>query len=290
MTRRSRLALILLPCVVAAGIVTAAAAGDGGPSPGIMVGWDGVRAPSDPVRYVALTGNGSTVLGAIRVRDGRVVRYATLRGAFGVPLVAFDGTAGGLSHDRRTLVLSSYTPRGLAKPVTHFAVVRAKTLRAKQRIDLPGVWAFDAVSPDGATIYAVQYLSAAKPDSYQVRAIDALTGRVLPGAIVDPLERDDEMRGSPLSRTTGPDGRWAYTLYGKPNGTGFIHALDTVRRQAVCIDLPWRGIGNALWQVRMAVDADGTTLTLRQPGLGRLAVVGLAKPFALRAFRAPVAP
>jgi MYXO-CTERM domain-containing protein len=33
------------------------------------------------------------------------------------------------------------------------------------------------------------------------------------------------------------DGRWAYTLYANPEGEPFIHALDTERRTAACIDL-----------------------------------------------------
>lgn len=288
MRRRTRLALVALPALLAVGVAAAAAAAGGGPSPGIVHGWDGVRAPGEAVRYVTIAGHGTTAVGAVRVRDGRVVRFATLRGQLGIPLVAFDGTAGGLSHDRRTLVLASYAPQLTAGTTTRFAVVRTPVLRVKAQFALPGLWAFDAVSPDGSTIYAVNYLSADTPDRYEVRAIDAASGRLLPGPIVDKSNPAEEMRGMPLSRATGTDGRWAYTLYGKPDGTGFIHALDTVQRSAVCIDLPWRGVQEALWAVRMQVD--GGTLTLTQPGRGRLAVVGLQKPFPLRAFKAPVTP
>jgi hypothetical protein len=34
------------------------------------------------------------------------------------------------------------------------------------------------------------------------------------------------------------DGRWAYTLYARTSKEPFVHALDTVRRRAYCIDLP----------------------------------------------------
>ena len=34
-----------------------------------------------------------------------------------------------------------------------------------------------------------------------------------------------------------PDGRWAYTLYDGNGKTPFIHALDTSRSTARCIDL-----------------------------------------------------
>jgi hypothetical protein len=273
--------------MLAAAVAASAAGAAGGPTPGIAYGWDGVRADT-ALRYVTLPGMGSTAVSAIRTRDGRVLRYGTLAGELGIPLVAFDGTAGGLSHDGATLVLASWTPQFTPDTKTTFAVLGTRSLREKQRFELPGLWAFDALSPDGSTIFAVRYLSPSAPDRYEVRAIDARTGTVAAGAIVDKREPDEEMRGQPLSRTTDVAGRWAYTLYGKPDGTGFVHALDTVKRAAACIDLPWHGVQDALWGVRMSVDRGGTTLTLHQQGRGRLAVVDL-KGLAVRAFKAPVA-
>jgi hypothetical protein len=69
-----------------------------------------------------------------------------------------------------------------------------------------------------------------------VRAYDLGALRMLPGRIVDPSEPDEDMSGFPMTRAMGLDGRWAYTLY---DGTEhpFIHALDTERREAVCIDM-----------------------------------------------------
>ncbi len=165
--------------------------------------------------------------------------------------------------------------------------MRTRSLRVERRIDLPGVWSFDAVSPDGSTILAIRYLSPTEPDRYEVRAIDAATGRVLTGTIVDKREPDEEMRGQPVSRAADATGRWAFTLYAKPNGAGFIHALDTVRGAAVCIDLPWKGVSEALWAVRLSVD--GKTLGVRQPGVGLLALVDLTT-FVPRVLRSPVAP
>ena len=46
------------------------------------------------------------------------------------------------------------------------------------------------------------------------------------------------MRGEPGTRATSADGRWAYTLYARQKHAPFVHALDTARRQAYCIDLP----------------------------------------------------
>jgi hypothetical protein len=54
--------------------------------------------------------------------------------------------------------------------------------------------------------------------------------------VVDPNKPDEDMSGMPLSRVSNAEGRWAYTLYSGRKHP-FVHALDTERRTAVCIDL-----------------------------------------------------
>jgi hypothetical protein len=80
------------------------------------------------------------------------------------------------------------------------------------------------------------------------------------------------MRGSPITRTTSRDGRWAYTLYDGAGGTPFVHALDTSRRQARCIDLPMLVGATNLWQLRIGRSADGTALRVGAGG-STLAVI-----------------
>ena len=71
------------------------------------------------------------------------------------------------------------------------------------------------------------------------RAYDLRSRRLLREPVVDPSEPDEPLRGWPVTRTTGPGGRWEYTLYlGGPEP--FVHALDTVRGSSICIDLPRR--------------------------------------------------
>src|SRR5581483_2733636 len=91
--RRFALALALALLVLPAGT----AAGDG-PSY-VLFGWTGVTAPGLPYRYVTLPGSSETVLAAIRRSSGRVWSWRSLHGRWGVPMVATDGTAGGLSRD-----------------------------------------------------------------------------------------------------------------------------------------------------------------------------------------------
>jgi hypothetical protein len=105
-----------------------------------------------------------------------------------------------------------------------------------------------------------------------VRAYDLERQRLLPGAIVDRTEPNDVMRGYPVRRVTSPGGVWVYTLYGGGR-MPFVHALDTVHRQAVCLDLPWKGSQNSLWSMRMRLSGDGRKLVLT--GKKRTMEVGL---------------
>ena len=72
--------------------------------------------------------------------------------------------------------------------------------------------------------------------AYAVRAYDMRARRLFQEPVVDPSEPDEDMSGVPLSRVSDAEGRWAYTLY-SGHEHPFVHALDTERRTAVCIDL-----------------------------------------------------
>ncbi|HEX5763486.1 MAG TPA: hypothetical protein VFY04_10275 [Solirubrobacterales bacterium] len=255
MTKRELLVATLLALVaLAAAADTAAAKGVGSiPAPG------GVVVPGGEHRYVAISPgppDALTMVAQVERHDGRLTRWWHLRGSFFVPAVAFDGTAGGLSADGGTLVLPRLT-RQFPPRTSSFAVLdterlqrRREWFRARRRapspavthISLRGDFSFDALSPDGSILYLIQrfpenngpeYLT-----DYAVRAYDVDDRRLLPKPIVDPDEPQEEMAGLPLSRASSPDGRWAYTLYDGSDDEPFIHALDTVDRTAVCIDLP----------------------------------------------------
>lgn len=274
------IAFVLVPLALSAGT---AAAGKGGPSPGVMLGWDGTVDASNAVRYVALPAAEKTAVAAVRTSDGRVLRYATIVGAFGIPLVAFDGTTEGISRDGERLVLAD---AGAQRGLTRFVVLQTRSLRLEKTVKLPGLWSYDALSPDGRMLYAIQYLGTGPNPRYNVRAVSLVTGKPVGGPIVDQREPDEEMNGAPYARARSRDGAWAYTLYAKPNGTGFVHALDTARRRAFCVDLPWRTSFQRLAAVRLSVADGGRSLVLGRRDGSRLAVVdtstfkvrGLAKP------------
>lgn len=269
----------LVPFALASSI----AAAGGGPSPGVMTGWDGTLDAARSVRYVAMPVARATIVAAVRTSDGRMLGYATIKGGFGVPVVAFDGTTEGISRDGRTLVLADI---GANRQETRFAVLRTAPLRLRKTVALQGLWAFDALSRDARTLYAIQYFGTGPNPRYAVRAVNLATGKLLGGAIVDKRNPDEEMNGSPWARSRSAGGAWAYTLYAKPNGTAFVHALDTARRRAFCVDLPWRSSTQALSAVRLSLADGGRSLLLSKAGLGRLALVD-TRTFEVKALAKP---
>jgi len=277
------LRLIASALVVLALVTGTALAAKGGPAPGVTVGWDGTVDSTGAVRYVALPAAKTTTIAAVRTSDGRVLRYGTIRGGFGIPLVAFDGTAEGVSRDGTTLVVADAAAR---TEETRFAVLRTSTLRLAKAIRLPGRWAYDALSPDGRTLYATQYLGTGADPRYLVRSVSLVSGKAFGAPLVDGREPDEEMNGSPWARVRSANGAWAYTLYAKPNGTGFVHALDTSRRRAFCVDLPWRTSAQRLAAVRLSLAEGGRALELAKPGGSRLAVVDTTT-FRVTAFAKP---
>jgi hypothetical protein len=251
--------LVLVSALALASAVTAVAAkGDGSPyTPGLVQGADGVLSPDHRIRFVTLATPKSTVVAAIRVRTGRVVRSNVLRGFYGVPIVAWDNSTGGVSGDGRTLVLGSYGPLPGDPGVTRFAVLDTKTLRKSRLLVLRGSWAYDAVSPDGSTMFLIEYLAAGQNPHYRVRSLAVGTGRLDPEAVVDRREDEVLMRGQPVTRVASPDGRWAYTLYARPKHGPFVHALDTVRGEAYCVDLPARLRQLEQMALRLRLRGDG---------------------------------
>jgi hypothetical protein len=236
-------------------------------TPVIGVDAEPVSAPGSDVSYVTRRAGRNTKLVATAPGGPAAVRSLQLTGRLAVPVVAYDGSADGLSEDGRTLVLID--PRNsLRRRSTRLAVVDPRRMRLRRVLRLRGNFSFDAISPDGRTMYLIQYLLPADLTSYAVRAYDMRAHRLLPDRIVDPSEPDEDMSGLPMTRARGMGGRWAYTLY-DGNEHPFIHALDTVRRSAVCIDMDMlAGRRNGLGDLKLV------------PSGGRLEVVDGAEVLA----------
>ena len=257
---------VLIGLTLAASLVAVAAArADGLPVLGVDVGSEGVAAPAGDVRYVTLPARGSTVVARVATDGGRVEASRTVRGTLTIPAVAYDGSAGGLAADGRTLVLIE--PRETyPRAHTPLAILDTRTLKPTKRVDLRGDFSYDAISPRGASLYLVRYLSARDPSRYEVRTYDLRSGRLLAEPVVDPHEAGEAMRGAPMTRATSRDGRWAYTLYDGAGEEPFVHALDTSRRTARCIDLAMLAGRGDLYRLRFALDRGGRTLTVHRAG------------------------
>ncbi len=248
---------LLASVLLAAATSVAAAAADGGGLLSVSQGWDGVVSPSGTVRYVALPAGKQTIVEKILVKSGRVLAWRNVQdGGYGFPYVTQDGATGGVSRDGKQLVLST-SPGGA---VSRFRVLNAKTLKPLQAIVLRGVFGYDALSPDGSTLYLIQHTSSRNLARYRVRAYDVAARRLLPQAIADKRESVGSMTGYPMSRVTTADGAWVYTLYSRAQGPSFIHALDTIHRTAVCLDLRL----SAGQDVRLSLGPDERQILLLQ--------------------------
>jgi hypothetical protein len=224
--------VILICCCGAALALPASAGAAGGPVSAIE-GGTGVGVPGRPDRYVATRVHGGTLVE--RRRHDAIFHSRRIAGRYGVPGAAYDGSTTGLSADGRTLVLAAI-PRRFPPRRSDMLVLDARRLRIEHRVTLRGSFTVDAVSPDGGRLYLIHYRHG-DPLHYEVLAYDVARGQLLRKPIVDPREPDEKMLGIPITRTMSPDGRWAYTLYQRPQDAPFIHALDTRAGTAACIDL-----------------------------------------------------
>jgi hypothetical protein len=239
-------------CAVCAPPPAASAAGP--PLPSSQSGNAGVVAPGGTERIRSQRAGAETVVIAVRRSDGGVLRSRRILGRWSIPAVTLNNGTTGLSADGSTLVLAHPT-RQYPPASTQLAVLDARQLLVRRRIELPGFFTVDAISPDGHWLYLIQYTGDNVLD-YRVRALDTRTGGLAARDVVDPRNPDEQMGGLPMTRVMSRDGRWAYTLYGGGEET-FIHALDTVGRSAACIDLDMLTPDRDLTNVRLSLSPDG---------------------------------
>jgi hypothetical protein len=245
---------LLVGLVAALALAPSALAG--GPNPAGYQGGVGAVLPGGDVRYVTLDAMGQTSLAVVNRKDGIVLKTLPLSGSWGIPRIGTDAVNSSLSRDGRTLVLAEVEVR---RP-SSFMVVDTKPLRVRARVQLQGTFAYDAISPNGKTLYLIQYKG--ENGAYVVRAYDLARGALLPGRIADRTQKSWLMAGFASARTSSSDGRWVYTLYVNPGGYPFVHALDTVSGVARCTGIPWTGDDNVPWTMRLALRDDGKRLAV----------------------------
>jgi len=222
----------------------------------------GVTAPDGKTRYVAVVARNGTVIERIRVANGAVVSWTGLSGFWGIPAPIPTASGGeGLTRDGKRLIIAT-----TGSDSTQFAVLGARFLRVLDRFTLNGNFAYDALSPDGSTLYLIQHVDLSDSTRYVVRAYDLKTHTLRPGRIADKTQQGWVMAGYAAARATSGDGHWVYTLYTRPGGYPFVHALDTVSGVAHCTGLPWHGNQGPLMTSRLRLGDNGKTLALRLKG------------------------
>jgi len=232
--------------------------GLGVPSGSPRSNWDRV--------VTAVPDGAATLVRDVIVQPGLGGPQVRIDGQWKLPTVGLDPLPTGRSLDGSTIVLveSGYDPgarRSRFAIVEHHALGSVSTvgdapLRLVRIIDLPGAFEYDALSPDGRILYVVQHLDAIAGGRYQVRAIDIGTGVMRDGVIVDKVNTEERMAGSPIAQVRRPGGL-VLTLYRGPERP-FIHALNSSDAWAICIDLPSGSAGDAAasldWGLAPSVD------------------------------------
>jgi hypothetical protein len=212
-------------------------------------------------RYRAVMVGGETI---VTRRDPSGPVTLRLTGRFAFPEPVPGGPSEGVSADGRVAVLA-------AAGRTGFAVLTDRAGSSPRFVVLGAEFSYDALSPDGDTLYLVEHLPPAGSEHYAVRAYDLRTGQLADGPIADKTSLAEQMAGHPVSRATSPDGTLVATLYQHLGGGRFVHLLHAAEQWAQCIDLPatvgegWQlGFGGGLHlsdangRPRLLVDPDGT--------------------------------
>jgi len=250
----------VLSVAFAAGLVAAVTAAAAGPSY-VALGGPGVLSRDGTTRYVAVPIQAGTAIERIRVADGTVLNWTGLDETWGIPAPTFSPKDNeGLTRDGKRLIIAT---AGAGSP-TRFAILGARSLRVFERFELDGSFAYDALSPDGSTLYLIQHVDPENVNRYVVRAYGLRSHRLLPGRIADKTQPGWVMEGVAVTRATSADGRWVYTLFTRPGGYPFVHALDAVNGVAHCVGLPWNGAQDALLSMRLALGDNGRTLALNR--------------------------
>ena len=221
---------------------------------------------------------GNTAVRMIDARSGKTTRTTPLSGRW-TPVAGYGNGPSGLSPNGRWLVLAD--PRS---DRTAFELLDMSGPTQPKHIEIPGRYAFDAVSDDGQSLFLVERMEGTK---YRVRVADVQSGLLMPGSIIDvkqaatTADANGVMNGSYTTATAGPSGEWYFSVYQHPTQGAYIHALNTRARYAECIlDLPTFGKAGAVemakqpfWSLALGQQQSMARLYAVNGALGQVALV-----------------
>jgi len=161
---------------------------------------------------------------------------------------------------------------------TEIRLLDTQTGELRDRIGLDGNFEVDALSTYGDSLFLIEYLPAVNPDHYQVRLFNLTTQTLQEGALVDKRAPDEVMAGERQDVVASRDGYWVYSLYRRAqHNSAFIHALNTMDKFTLCIDLPWTSDSTPeqLEAYTLALAPSGRVIYAANPALGLVARVSL---------------
>jgi hypothetical protein len=201
----------------------------------------------------AVAEGGTTRIDRITMATGETESSTNVSGDLDIRAVAPFGQAVALMPAAGA-VTDAWVPQPRAR--SHIVVAHPDGSDEPQRFALTGNFEPEAFSPDGETLFMLQYRPALAPTSYRVIALYLETGRhwALIGPDKQPVEN---MTATRLVRVASPDGSYLYTLYtnqrpsylsepttpvdpDEQDERAFVHTVDLRNGFAVCIELPDR--------------------------------------------------
>jgi hypothetical protein len=194
----------------------------------------------------------------------RFVRYdiGTGRGQ-AIRTVRGDWSVVGVSADGRRIARFKFRkhPRG-----TMF------TLDGPQRsqsVRLRGNYELESFSQDGRRLFLVHWH---RSGGYDLQQYDRRRDRLSPTRLDEP---DEKMTGTAMTAVETRDGSRLLTLYAKPDGGTFVHALDLRTGLAHCIDLPLRADLTWVGATALTLSRDERRLYVASPLAGSVTTVDL---------------
>lgn len=241
---------------------------------------DAILSANATAAYSVTAQSGATVVRALDPTTLRERGAQSVKGSYALPAVDANPVPGGLSANGSWLVLADAPPADSGQVIpsgSRFAVVNTGLKQPARQFVLPGTFRYDAVDNAGASVYLLEYPGASSA-TYRVRRFDLGSGTLDPTVIVDKGEPTDPMTGVRLQDVYSPDGYWHLGLYGRGNGTSFLHALPMAANLpfAFCVDVPAKAsdlMTQMSWSA--AISANGSDLYLANEALDELLQMAL---------------
>jgi len=212
-----------------------------------------------------LSADGRAFVSAVHVTGGtRFLRFDTRTGsARALRTVPGAWSVVGVSADGRRIARFKFRKHARGTVLTLDEPGRTETVR------FPGTYELESFSSNGRRLFLVHWH---RTGSYDLQQYDRVTRRLSPTRLDEP---DEKMTGQAVTAVETRDGAWLLTLYVKPDGATFVHALDLRTGIAHCIDLPLRGDLNSIYATALALSPDEQRLYLASPLVGSVTTVDL---------------